>query len=76
MSCPHTIPSVKKVGYVYMCVHACVCVCVRGCMYPSILHLSLFDRNAAASTLNPPTHPLTSESVRDAEKWSVSVLQQ
>lgn len=39
-----------------------VCVCVHACMYPSILRLSLFDRNAAASTLTPQ-HTLSRQSV-------------
>lgn len=37
-------------------------------MYPNILHLSLCDCGAAASTLTPPTNPLASECVREAEK--------
>lgn len=67
-------PSVKKIGYVCV-LH--VCVCVHACMYPSILHLSLFDRNAAASTLTPQ-HTLSRQRVcqRSREKWSVSMLQQ
>lgn len=49
----------------------CLCL-LRMCaawMYRSILHLSLFHRNAAAWT-HPATHVLTSE------KWSASVLEQ